>query len=84
MQGLTARERGYTGRARGMRAAIVLPPLFALALLVIKRTEMPGFPVFGPISVFLIESIVSCSTMLTPVMSFSGPSSTPVAGPQPS
>jgi hypothetical protein len=47
MQALAAQERAYTGLARGMRAAIVLPPLFALALLVIKQPEMAGLTVFG-------------------------------------
>src|SRR5262249_50063591 len=47
MHALTIREREYAGLARGVRAAIVLPPLFALALLVIKQTEMAGFAVFG-------------------------------------
>jgi hypothetical protein len=42
MQGLTEQERACTG----LRAAIVLPPLFASALL-INQTEMAGFVVFG-------------------------------------
>src|SRR5215471_7070859 len=47
MHALTTREKASIGLARGMRAAIVLPPLFALALLLVKQTEMAGFAVFG-------------------------------------
>jgi hypothetical protein len=47
MQAINARERCLTGLARGMRAAIVVPLLFALALLVTKQPEMAGFAVFG-------------------------------------
>ncbi len=46
-QAIDAQERRLTALARGIRAAIVLPLLFALALLVIKRPEMAGFAVFG-------------------------------------
>jgi len=35
------------GLARGMRAAIIVPSLFALGLLVIKQPQMAGFSVFG-------------------------------------
>jgi hypothetical protein len=47
MQAISERERRLTGLARGMRAAIVVPTLFALALLVVKEPDMAGFAVFG-------------------------------------
>jgi hypothetical protein len=47
MNALNAHERQLAGLARGLRAAIVLPPLFALALFVIKQPEMAGLAVFG-------------------------------------
>jgi hypothetical protein len=47
MLDISNRERRLTGVARGMRAAIVLPMLFALALLVIRQPAMAGFAVFG-------------------------------------
>jgi hypothetical protein len=47
MRAINRQERWLTGLARGMRAAIVVPMLFALALLVIKEPVMAGFAVFG-------------------------------------
>jgi hypothetical protein len=47
MQATSERERRLTGLARGMRAAIVVPMLFAPALLVVKEPDMAGFGVFG-------------------------------------
>ncbi len=39
--------KSLVGLARGTRAAIVVPSLFALGLLVIKQPQMAGFSVFG-------------------------------------
>jgi hypothetical protein len=47
MQAISAQEKWLTGLARGIRAAITVPLLFALALLVIKQPEMAEFAVFG-------------------------------------
>ena len=47
MGALDARQRRLTGLARGVRAAVVVPSLFALALLVIKQPQAAGFAVFG-------------------------------------
>jgi fusaric acid resistance family protein len=47
MQLLSRHERNLTGLARGIRAAIVLPLLFALSLGVVGQPVMAGFSVFG-------------------------------------
>ena len=47
MKAVTAPERSLAGLARSLRAAIVVPSLFALALIVFKRPELAGFAVFG-------------------------------------
>jgi PPE-repeat protein len=47
MKALNAHERSVAGLARSVRAAIVVPSLFALALLVIEQPELAGFAVFG-------------------------------------
>jgi hypothetical protein len=44
---LSAHERKLTGLARGIRAAIVMPLLFALSFVVIRQPVMAGFAVFG-------------------------------------
>lgn len=47
MEALNVRQRRVAGLARAVRAAIVIPCLFALGLLVIKQPEAAGFAVFG-------------------------------------
>src|SRR5215475_8517981 len=47
MQAISKREQRLAGLARGVRAAIVVPVLFALALLVAREPDMAGFAVFG-------------------------------------
>jgi Fusaric acid resistance protein-like len=47
MKALNAQERRLAALARSVRAAIAVPSLFALALLVIKQPELAGFAVFG-------------------------------------
>jgi hypothetical protein len=47
MKASNAQERRLTGLVRALRAAIVVPSLFALALLVIKQAAVAGFTVFG-------------------------------------
>jgi hypothetical protein len=47
MKAVNAHERRLAGLARSVRAAIVVPSLFALALLVFKQPELAGFAVFG-------------------------------------
>ncbi len=42
-----ARQRRFSGMARGVRAAILVPTLFGLALLVIRDRMEAGFAVFG-------------------------------------
>jgi hypothetical protein len=44
---LNVRQRRLAGLARAVRAAVVVPSLFGLALLVIKQPEVAGFAVFG-------------------------------------
>jgi hypothetical protein len=44
---LSAHERKLTGLARGIRAGIVMPLLFALSFVVIRQPVMAGFAVFG-------------------------------------
>jgi hypothetical protein len=50
MEVLNTGERHLSGLARGLRAGIILPSLFAIALFVIKRPEVAGFSVFGTIA----------------------------------
>jgi Fusaric acid resistance protein-like len=47
MNALDTHEKRLAALARSIRAAIVVPLLFALALLVIKQPELAGFAVFG-------------------------------------
>jgi hypothetical protein len=47
METLDARQRRLAGLARSVRAAVVLPSLFALALFVIRQPEVAGFTIFG-------------------------------------
>ena len=47
MKAFNANERSLVGLSRSVRAAIVVPSLIALALLVIKQPELVGFAVFG-------------------------------------
>jgi hypothetical protein len=47
METLHARQRRLAGLARSVRAAIVLPSLFALVLFVIRQPEVAGFTIFG-------------------------------------
>jgi hypothetical protein len=47
MQTPNPQQSGLAGLGRGLRAAIVVPSLFALGLLVIKQPQMAGFSVFG-------------------------------------
>jgi hypothetical protein len=47
MKAVDAHGRSLAGLARSVRAAIVVPSLFALALLGIKQPELAGFAVFG-------------------------------------
>jgi Fusaric acid resistance protein-like len=47
MNALNASEQRLAGLARSVRAAIIVPSLFAMALLVINQPELAGFAVFG-------------------------------------
>jgi hypothetical protein len=47
MKALDAHERSLASLARSLRTAIVVPSLFAFALLVVRRPEAAGFAVFG-------------------------------------
>ena len=47
MKAVAARERNLARLARSLRAAIIVPSLFALALFVFKQPELAGFVVFG-------------------------------------
>jgi hypothetical protein len=47
METLNARQRRVAGLARAVRAAVVIPSLFALALFVIGQPEVAGFAIFG-------------------------------------
>jgi len=47
MEALNGRQQRLAGLARAVRAAVVVPSLFALALLVIRQPEVAGFAVFG-------------------------------------
>jgi PPE-repeat protein len=47
MKALNVNERDLASLARSARTAIVVPSLFALALLVIGQPEAAGFAVFG-------------------------------------
>ena len=47
METLDTHQRRLAGLARSVRAAIVLPSLFALALFVIGQPEVAGFTIFG-------------------------------------
>jgi len=47
MKTLSVHERSLAGLARSGRAAIVVPSLFALALVVVKQPEAAGFAVFA-------------------------------------
>jgi Fusaric acid resistance protein-like len=47
LQELTHHQKQLAGLARGLRAAIVVPTLFALGLFLIKQPQLAGFSVFG-------------------------------------
>jgi Fusaric acid resistance protein-like len=47
MKAVNAHERSVAGLGRSARAAILVPSLFALALIVFKQPELAGFAVFG-------------------------------------
>jgi hypothetical protein len=47
MRTLSAHQRRLAGLAQSLRAAIVVPSLFALALLVARQPQLAGFAVFG-------------------------------------
>jgi hypothetical protein len=47
MQPLDVHEKELSGLSRGVRAAIVMPLLFALALVAIGQPEMAGLAAFG-------------------------------------
>jgi hypothetical protein len=47
MKALNAHEKSLAGLARSVRAAVVVPLLFAIALLAIKQPEMAGSAVLG-------------------------------------
>ena len=47
MKAVNAHKRSLAGLARSVRAAIVVPSLFALALIVFKQPELAGFAVLG-------------------------------------
>ena len=47
MRALSARQRRLAGLAQSVRAAFVIPSLFALALLGLKQPQLAGFAVFG-------------------------------------
>jgi hypothetical protein len=47
MKAVNAHVRSLAGLARSVRAAIVVPSLFALALIVFNQLELAGFAVFG-------------------------------------
>jgi hypothetical protein len=47
MRTLSAHQRRLAGLAQSLRAAIVVPSLFALALLVAGQPQLAGFAVFG-------------------------------------
>jgi hypothetical protein len=47
MKAVAAHQRRLAGLARSVRAAIVVPSIFALSLIAIKQPEMAGFAVFG-------------------------------------
>lgn len=47
MEALNAHQKRLAGLARAVRAAVVVPSLFALGLLVIKQPEAAGFAVLG-------------------------------------
>jgi branched-subunit amino acid transport protein AzlD len=47
MKALNAHEKSLAGLARSVRAAVVVPLLFAVALLAIKQPEMAGSAVLG-------------------------------------
>ena len=47
MAALGAEQQRLTGLARALRAAVAVPSLFALGLLVVRQPEAAGFAVFG-------------------------------------
>ncbi|MBV8697235.1 FUSC family protein [Bradyrhizobium sp.] len=47
MKSVNAHERSLAGLGRSLRAAIAVPSLFALALIVFRQPELAGFAVFG-------------------------------------
>jgi hypothetical protein len=47
MKAVNAHKRSLAGLARSVRAAIVVPSLFALALIVFRQPELAGFAVLG-------------------------------------
>jgi hypothetical protein len=59
MKAVNAHQRSLAGLARSARAAIVVPSLFALALIVFKQPELAGFAVFGT---FAHQALVNYDT----------------------
>jgi porin len=47
VQPLTTQDQKFAASARGLRAAIIVPSLFAIGLLAIKQSEIAAFSVFG-------------------------------------
>ena len=47
MQALNARDKRLAGLARAVRAAVIVPSLLSLTLIVIRNPEIVGFAVFG-------------------------------------
>jgi hypothetical protein len=62
MKPLNAHENSLAGLARSVRAAIVVPLLFAVALLAIKQPEMAGSAVLGTFAHLVLVNYDSAGT----------------------
>jgi hypothetical protein len=62
MKAVAVHERRLASLARSARAAIVVPLLFAAALLAIKQPEMAGFAVFGTFAHLALVNYDSAGT----------------------
>jgi hypothetical protein len=62
MKAVAAHQRRLAGLARSVRAAIVVPSIFALSLIAIKQPEMAGFAVFGTFAQQVLVNYDSAGT----------------------
>lgn len=61
MQALNEHDRRVAALSRAARAAIVVPSLIALALVVIRQPAVAGFAVFGTFAHQFAAALIPCA-----------------------